>query len=71
MCNYILTTNNICNFDPETCCTIHNDIATRYIGDSNDILQEIIEANFRVLNAEVLTPRDDEGGELQVIAEKR
>ncbi|MDJ0557073.1 MAG: class I SAM-dependent methyltransferase [Microcoleaceae cyanobacterium MO_207.B10] len=70
MCNYILATNNICNFDPKTCCTIHNDIATRYIGDSNDILQEIIEAKFRVLNAEVLPTRDDEVAELQVIAEK-
>ena len=37
-----------------------------------DILQEIIEAKFRVLNAEILPPTDEEElADLQVIAEKR
>ncbi len=38
------------HFDPKSRCIMHNDIATRYIGDSNEILQEVILAGFRVLN---------------------
>jgi ubiquinone/menaquinone biosynthesis C-methylase UbiE len=79
----ILLINTMCNevpktpywqehFDPATRCTLHGDLATRYIGDSNDILQEIISASFRILHVKVLPPKHEEDlADLQVIAEKR
>jgi len=81
--NGVLVINTMCNevpktsywsdhFDPQTRCTIHDGLATRYIGDSNDILQEIIHTGFRVLDVEVLPPRNHQDlADLQVIAEKR
>ncbi|MBM0743823.1 class I SAM-dependent methyltransferase [Phormidium sp. CLA17] len=73
MCNEVPATpywNNY--FDVQTRCTIHDGLATRYVGDSNDILQEIIQSSFRVLDVEVLPRRNEEDiAELQVIAEKR
>ncbi|MCL1489479.1 MAG: hypothetical protein M1G31_01820 [Pseudanabaena sp. Salubria-1] len=36
---------------------IHDGIANRYIGDSNDILQEIMQAGFRVLDVEIVPQR--------------
>jgi 2-polyprenyl-3-methyl-5-hydroxy-6-metoxy-1,4-benzoquinol methylase len=81
--NGVLVINTMCNevpmtpywrdyFDCQTRCTVHDGLATRYVGDSNDILQEIIYAGFRVLNVEILPPRDRESlADLQVIAEKR
>jgi 2-polyprenyl-3-methyl-5-hydroxy-6-metoxy-1,4-benzoquinol methylase len=73
MCNHIpMTSYWSDHFDSETRCIMHDGFATRYIGDSNDILQEIIHAGFRVLDVEVLPPRDQEDlADLQVIAEKR
>lgn len=60
------------HFDPQTRCTIHDGLATRYIGWSNDILQEIIQANFRILDVEILPPRNQEDlADLQVIAAKQ
>jgi len=63
--NGILVINTMCNevpmtpywsdhFDSQTRCTVQNGLATRYVGDSNDILQEIIGVGFRVLDVEVL-----------------
>jgi 2-polyprenyl-3-methyl-5-hydroxy-6-metoxy-1,4-benzoquinol methylase len=81
--NGILAINTMCNeipmtaywsdhFDSETRCTIHDGLATRYVGNSNDILQEIIHAEFRILDVEILLPKNqDELADLQVIAEKR
>lgn len=73
MCNEVPTTSYWRDhFDSQTCCTVHDGLATRYIGKSNDILQEIIQAGFRVLDVEVLPPRNQEDlADLQVIAEKR
>lgn len=79
----ILAINTMCNeipnnaywqqhFDPHTRCTLHNGVATRYAGWSNDILKEIIQANFRILNAEILPPQDEDAlSDLQVIAQKQ
>jgi ubiquinone/menaquinone biosynthesis C-methylase UbiE len=79
----ILLLNTMCNevpqsdywqehFDPQTRCVMHGDLATRYIGYSNDILQEIILAGFRILYVDVLPPSDkEELADLRVIAEKR
>jgi len=59
------------HFDPETCCTYNNGIATRYIGDSNHILQEVMQAGFRILDVEIVPPRHDEDlADLQAIAAK-
>jgi len=81
--NGVLVINTMCNevpmtpywrdyFDSQTRCTVHDGLATRYVGDSNDILQEVICAGFRVLNVEILPPRDQESlADLQVIAGKR
>lgn len=80
----ILALNTMCNevpdtpyfqdcFDPRSRCTIHDGYAVRYIGDSNEILQEVMQAGFRVLDVEILSPTSPEEGvaTLQVIAEKR
>ena len=79
----ILAVNTMCNqvpdtpyfqeqFDPQSCCLVHKDIATRYIGESNSILQEIIQAGFKILDVEVCPPKHREDlADLQVIARKR
>ncbi|WP_299490285.1 class I SAM-dependent methyltransferase [Acaryochloris sp. IP29b_bin.137] len=79
--NGVLTITTMCNqvpvslqpnFDPQTRCIVHKDVATRYIGDSNDILQEIIQADFQILDVEVVPPSsEDDAADLQVIATKR
>lgn len=79
--NGILTITTMCNqvpislqpnFDLQTRCIVHKDVATRYIGDSNDILQEIIQADFQILDVEVVPPSsENDAADLQVIATKR
>lgn len=60
------------NFDPQTDCILHKDVATRYIGDSNNALQEIIQADFQILDVKVVSPSGEEdAADLQVIATKR
>lgn len=78
----ILTICSMCNdvpdnphfretFDPASRCTIQQGIVTRYIGDSNDILQEIMAAGFRIVEVTLLPPRNaDDLADLQVIAAK-
>jgi ubiquinone/menaquinone biosynthesis C-methylase UbiE len=71
MCNEVPPT-WVDQFDPQTRCMLHGDVTTRYIGDSNDILQEIIQAGFRVLELAVVPPSDEEDvASLDVIAQKR
>jgi hypothetical protein len=51
---------------------MHNDIATRYVGDSNEILKEVILAGFRVLDVEVVPPKHQKDfSDLRLIAERR
>ena len=79
--NGILVINTMCNevplswrdrFNSQTRCLMRNGLATRYIGDSNDILQEIIHAEFKILDVELVPPKHQEDlADLQVIAEKR
>lgn len=60
-------------FDPSSRCLFYTDKTTvvRYIGDSNAIIQELISANFRVLDVKLIPPRDQEDlADLQLIAEK-
>ncbi|MEK7484198.1 MAG: class I SAM-dependent methyltransferase [Planctomycetota bacterium] len=78
----ILAINTMCNevpqtphfqqyFDPVSRCTIQNGISTRYIGDSNDILQEVIRAGFRMISVEVFPPQNQgDAADLQIIAKK-
>jgi SAM-dependent methyltransferase len=80
--NGILVIRTMCNdvpaipgwgdrFDSQTRCLVYDGIATRYIGDSNEIVQEIIQADFRLLSVELVPPMHSEDmAELQVIAEK-
>ncbi|MBT9316201.1 class I SAM-dependent methyltransferase [Leptothoe spongobia] len=80
--NGVLAINTMCNevpmeadwqenFDPQSRCLMHGDLATRYIGDSNDILREVINAGFRIFTMEVLPPRHSEDlADLQLIATK-
>ncbi|MBD2176971.1 class I SAM-dependent methyltransferase [Pseudanabaena sp. FACHB-1998] len=72
MCNEVPATASwLANFDQRSRCTIHGEIATRYIGDSNDILQEIIQSNFRILNMEIVPPQNVEDiADLRAIALK-
>jgi ubiquinone/menaquinone biosynthesis C-methylase UbiE len=59
------------NFDPVTRCLFYSGIATRYVGDSNHILQEVMQAGFRILNVEVVPPKNEEDlADLQAIAAK-
>lgn len=61
----------VADFDPRSRCIMQGEIATRYIGDSNQILQEIIGANFRILNMEIMPPKDGEDiADLRAIAIK-
>ena len=46
------------NFDPESRCIVYNDIATRYIGLSGDILEEIKNAGFQILSWERASDRE-------------
>ncbi|MGP1384502.1 MAG: hypothetical protein ACTS2F_13135 [Thainema sp.] len=50
----------------------HDDgIATRYIGDSNEILQEIMATNFRIQDVKLVPPSHAEDfADVQVIAAK-
>jgi len=78
----ILAVSSMCNavpdtpywrdyYDPLSRCTIHDGVATRYIGDSNEIMSEIMGAGFRVLDVEIVPPEDPEDlADLHVIAEK-
>ena len=72
MCNQVPDTKYFQEcFDPQSRCLMHEDLAVRYIGDSNEILQEVILAGFRLLDIEVLPPSHEEDlADLQVIAEK-
>ncbi len=46
-------------FDPKSRCTIHGgDIASRYIGLSEDILKEIRDAGFTVMDWEIIRSED-------------
>lgn len=80
----VLVVNTMCNdvpqsifergYDPKTRYIMHKDIATRYIGESNDILKEVMCANFRIISAEVDTSGSSSNPEdiddLQIIAKK-
>jgi ubiquinone/menaquinone biosynthesis C-methylase UbiE len=61
-------------FDPSSRCLFYTDKKTpvRYIGDSNEIIQEVISAKFRVLDVKLIAPRHPEDlADLQLIAEKK
>ena len=45
-------------FDPETRCQLYNGIAYRYIGVADDIVNEIRNAGFSVLQWEVKVAND-------------
>ena len=72
MCNQIPATDYFQeNFDPQSRCVMHGDLATRYIGDSNKILQAVMQTGFRLLQVEVVPPRHPEDlADLQLIATK-
>ncbi len=42
------------SFDTHSRCTVYGDIASRYIGLPEDILQEIREGGFRILHSEII-----------------
>jgi SAM-dependent methyltransferase len=73
MCNDVPETIRLQGtFDPESRCLMHGDLATRYIGDSNDILKEVMQAGFTLIDVARIPPKDAEDfADLQVIAEKR
>ena len=72
MCNQVPNTPRLREqFDPRSRCLMYNGIATRYIGDSNEILQEIMAANFRIRDVKLAPPSHAEDfADVQVIAEK-
>jgi hypothetical protein len=60
------------NFDPMSCCTINREgIATRYIGDAGDILEELTAAGFAISHSEIV-PRQgpDDQDDLVALAVK-
>ena len=61
-------------FDLSSRCLFYTDknTAVRYIGDSNEIIQEVISAKFRILDVKLVSPRHPEDlADLQLIAEKK
>ncbi|MEM1280917.1 MAG: methyltransferase domain-containing protein [Cyanobacteria bacterium P01_H01_bin.152] len=72
MCNDVPDTTHFREtFDPVSRCTIQDGIATRYIGDSNAILQEIMAAGFRLVSVTLVPPRHETDlADLIVIATK-
>jgi ubiquinone/menaquinone biosynthesis C-methylase UbiE len=59
------------HFDPQTRCILQGEIATRYIGLPEDILDEISDADFRILESEVRPKLDqDDCDDLWVAATK-
>ena len=72
MCNDVPDTPHFREtFDPHSRCTIQQGIATRYIGDSNDILREVMAAGFRITDVNLVSPRHAADlADLQVIAIK-
>ena len=46
-------------FDPITRCLVHNDIANRYLGLPDSILEEIRKAGFHILQWEVIQAKED------------
>lgn len=72
MCNQVAATPDFQDrFDPQTRCLMLGDIAIRYVGDSNEILTEIMQAGFRILEVELVPPQDETDlADLQVIAGK-
>jgi hypothetical protein len=73
MCNEVPDVPSVqAQFDPATRCLTRDGIATRYIGQSNDILQEVMHAGFTLVDVRLMPPRDAaDFADLQVIAEKR
>jgi ubiquinone/menaquinone biosynthesis C-methylase UbiE len=58
-------------FDAETRCEVHGDVAYRYIGFAQAILQEAVQAGFQIVTWERRPPRDTDGeAELLVIARR-
>lgn len=55
-------------FDPETRCTVHGDIATRYIGLSGDILKEITDAGFSVIDWKIIHSEDRNSSHEELLA---
>jgi hypothetical protein len=61
MCNEL--GNDDGSFDPVSRCTVYGEIASRYIGYAEDILKEIGDAGFTILDSEVI--RTSSGGKSQ------
>ncbi|RZM78854.1 class I SAM-dependent methyltransferase [Leptolyngbya iicbica] len=58
-------------FDPVSRCTIQQGVATRHIGDSNQILQEVITAGFRIVAVTLVPPQHAiDLADIQIIATK-
>jgi 2-polyprenyl-3-methyl-5-hydroxy-6-metoxy-1,4-benzoquinol methylase len=62
------------NFDRSSCCLFYTDqeTAIRYIGDSDEIIQEVMSAGFRILEVKLVAPTNPEDfTDLQLIAQKK
>ena len=72
MCNDVPDTPHFREtYDPQSRCTIQQGIATRYIGNSNDILREVMAAGFRIVDVTLVPPRHEADlADLQVLAAK-
>ncbi len=69
MCGEVKTPEMRAAFDPSSRCLIHGDIATRYIGQPDQILREIERAGFHLADWEIRI--DDDGcDDLLVMAQK-
>jgi 2-polyprenyl-3-methyl-5-hydroxy-6-metoxy-1,4-benzoquinol methylase len=72
MCGEIISEKVKEHLDPETRCLIYNEVATRYIGMKEDILDEINKAGLHILHWEIKNRKNDEDqDELLVIITKQ
>ena len=68
MCGDPKSATMIEHFDPKSRCTLHGDIATRYLGLADKILTEVIECGFEIITSKHEIANEGDG--LIIIAQK-
>jgi SAM-dependent methyltransferase len=69
MCGEVTCQETRAHFDPQSRCLVHGDIATRYIGLPEDILEEIRSAGFAISHWRVQA-NSEECDDLLLVAKK-
>jgi SAM-dependent methyltransferase len=54
MCGPVTDTTVFEGYDPASRCTLHGDLATRYLGEPEELLNEVASGGFRILRSEIV-----------------